>query len=65
MCGGLNSVLGVKREQAIRRMRTNLPVRFETDPADCRLSGAVLDIDEKTGRCRSIESLVQIGEVPV
>jgi metallophosphoesterase (TIGR00282 family) len=64
MCGGLNSVLGVKREQAIRRMRTNLPLRFETDPEDCRLSGVVLDIDEKTGKCRSIESLVQIGEVP-
>lgn len=58
MCGGLNSVLGVKKELAMRRMRTNLPVRFEPDPADIRLCGVVLDIDEKNGKCRSIESIV-------
>ena len=57
MCGGRNSVLGVKSEIAIRRMRTALPVRFEEEERDIVLSGAVLDIDEKTGRCRGIEAL--------
>ena len=60
MCGGLNSVLGVKAEQALRKMRTNLPVRFDADPEDCRLSGVVLTIDDKTGRCQKIESLVAL-----
>lgn len=60
MCGGLNSVLGVKAEIAIRRMRTNLPARFEEDTADIYLSGAVLDVDEATGRCRSIEGIVMV-----
>lgn len=60
MCGGLNSVLGVKMEQALRRMRTNLPVWFEQDPKDCRLSGVVLEIDGKSGKCTSIESLVML-----
>ena len=60
MCGGLNSVLGVRAEQAVRKMRTNLPMRFDADPEDCRLSGVVLTIDDKTGKCTSIESLVQL-----
>lgn len=60
MCGGLNSVLGVKSELAIHRMRTNLPVRFEHDSKNIRLSGAVLDIDEQTGKCRHVESLVAV-----
>ena len=60
MCGGLNSVLGVKAEQALRKMRTNLPVRFDADPEDCRLSGVVLTIDDKIGRCQKIESLVAL-----
>jgi len=58
MCGGMGSVLGVKASQAVGRMRTNLPVRFEEDPQDIRLSGAVLDIDESSGRCRGIEAIV-------
>ena len=60
MCGGLNSVLGVKAEQALRKMRTNLPVRFDADPEDCRLSGVVLTIDDKIGHCQKIESLVAL-----
>lgn len=60
MCGGLNSVLGVKKEQAIYRMITGLPMRFEPDPEDIRLSGVVIDIDDKIGKCKGIESLVML-----
>jgi len=60
MCGGRQSVLGVRAELALRRMRTGLPVRFEEEPEDVGLCGAVLDIDEKSGKCRSIESLVMV-----
>jgi metallophosphoesterase (TIGR00282 family) len=58
MCGGLNSVLGVEKSLAVLRMRTALPVKFETDAADVRLSGVMLDIDEKTGKCREIEQFL-------
>ncbi len=58
MCGGYNSVLGVRRDLALRRMMTSLPVKFEDDAEDIRLSGAVLDIDEKTGKCRNIEQFL-------
>lgn len=58
MCGGINSVLGVKAELAVERMRTCLPVRFETETEDIKLSGVVLDIDESTGKCRKIEQIL-------
>ena len=58
MCGGENSVLGVKKELVIGRFRNHLPVRFEYDGSDCRLHGCVLDLDEKSGKARSIERIV-------
>ncbi|MCL2034599.1 MAG: TIGR00282 family metallophosphoesterase [Oscillospiraceae bacterium] len=61
MCGGRNSVLGVTRDLAIERMRTMLPTYFKVDAEDVRLSGAVLDVDEKTGKCREINQLLYIG----
>lgn len=60
MCGGYSSVIGVKAGLAIEKMRTLLPVRFETETEDIRLSGVALDIDEKTGRCRSIEQILYL-----
>lgn len=60
MCGGYSSVIGVKAGLAIEKMRTSLPVKFEAETEDIRLSGAVLDIDEKTGKCRSIEQLLYL-----
>ena len=57
MCGPIDSVLGVKPELAIRRLRTQLPTRFENAPGPCMLCGLVADIDERTGRCRSVERI--------
>lgn len=58
MCGGRNSVLGVRADLAVERMRTALPVRFDTDEQDVRLCGALLEIEDGTGRCVSIEQLL-------
>ena len=58
MCGGAASVLGVKAELAIYRMRTGLPTRFEADPKDIRISAVVLEIDNQSGKCKNIESVV-------
>ena len=56
MCGALGTVLGVKKEIAIEKFRTLLPVRFDTEEdAPCAIEGCVFDIDEKTGRCRSAQ----------
>jgi metallophosphoesterase (TIGR00282 family) len=55
MTGPHDSVIGVEAELAIRRMRTGLPVRFETAAGDVRIEGAVIDCDPATGRASAIE----------
>jgi metallophosphoesterase (TIGR00282 family) len=57
MTGPHDSVIGVEAELAIRRMRTGLPVRFETAQGGVRIEGAVIDCDAATGKASSIESL--------
>ena len=55
MTGPHDSVIGVEVELAVRRMRTGMPVRFETAQGDVRIEGAVVDCDAKTGRASAIE----------
>ena len=46
MTGPHDSVIGVQAELAIKRMRTGIPVRFETAAGDVRIEGALVDCDE-------------------
>jgi len=55
MTGPHDSVIGVETALAIRRMRTGMPVRFETASAGVRLEGAVVTCDRETGRATAIE----------
>jgi metallophosphoesterase (TIGR00282 family) len=57
MTGPHESVIGVEAELAIRRMRTGMPVRFETAQGDVRIEGAVIDCDSASGRATSIEAV--------
>ena len=57
MTGPHDSVIGVEAELAIRRMRTGLPVRFETAQGGVRIEGAVVECDAATGKASSIEAL--------
>ena len=55
MTGPHDSVIGVVTDLAIKRMRTGMPVRFETASAGVRLEGAVITCDPQTGRASAIE----------
>ena len=57
MTGPHDSVIGVEAELAIRRMRTGLPVRFETAQGGVRIEGAIVDCDTETGKASSIEAI--------
>lgn len=57
MTGAYDSVIGIDKDQALRRFLTGLPVRFSTARRDPRLCGVFLDIDETTGRARAIERI--------
>ena len=57
MTGPHDSVIGVETPLALERMRTGLPVRFETAQGDVRIEGAVIECDAESGKASSIESL--------
>ena len=54
MTGPHDSVIGVKADAAIYRMRTGMPVRFETAEGGVRIEGAIVDCDD-AGRATAIE----------
>lgn len=54
MTGPYDSVIGRKIEDVLERFLTAIPTRFEVAQGNTQLHGAVLDIDEKTGKARSI-----------
>jgi 2',3'-cyclic-nucleotide 2'-phosphodiesterase len=56
MTGPHDSVIGVRAELAVERMRTGLPVRFHPADGDVRIEGVVVDCDAD-GRATSCEAL--------
>ncbi len=57
MTGPTDSVIGVKKEQAIARFLYQTPHRFEVPKGPVHLSAALLDVDGKTGKANSIERI--------
>jgi metallophosphoesterase (TIGR00282 family) len=57
MTGSRTSVLGVKPEQALEALMTQMPVRFETAEEDVWVMGAVVEVNEK-GLADSIEQVL-------
>lgn len=54
MAGALNSVIGMKREQAIQKFLTGRPQRFEPAKDGVFLSAVHIEIDADTGKALSI-----------
>ncbi len=57
MTGPYDSVIGRRPEQILARFLTQMPVRFEMASENVQLHGVVLDIDEESGKARSIERI--------
>ncbi|MFA4982455.1 MAG: TIGR00282 family metallophosphoesterase [Candidatus Omnitrophota bacterium] len=55
MTGPFDSVIGRKKEQILSRFLTQMPVKFEMAEGDIQLHGAIIDIDDKTGKADSIK----------
>lgn len=55
MTGPVDSVLGVKSEIIINRLKDGNPAKFELAEGECRLNGCIFDIDPKTGLTVGIE----------
>lgn len=54
MTGPYDSVIGRRVEDVLERFLTLIPVRFEVAEGNVQLHAVVLDIDEMTGKARSI-----------
>ena len=57
MTGSRTSVLGVKPEQALASLITQMPVKFETADQDVWIMGAVVDVRDD-GLASSIEPIL-------
>jgi metallophosphoesterase (TIGR00282 family) len=55
MCGPWDSIIGVKKELVLQRFLTQRPASFEPAKREAYLQGAIVDVDDATGKARSIE----------
>jgi calcineurin-like phosphoesterase len=63
MCGPRDSVIGVRREQVIRRLLTRMPVKFDVAGGPVLVQGVVIDIDAATGQAQSIRRLQELYDI--
>ncbi|HXW58232.1 MAG TPA: TIGR00282 family metallophosphoesterase, partial [Solirubrobacteraceae bacterium] len=63
MTGPRGGVIGVKREQAIEALRTQMPVRFETSDEDPWLMGVLISCSQRL-RADAIEQILMPAPAP-
>ena len=61
MCGPVNSILGRAIDPIVRRFIANLPAMFPVADGEVRLCGALIDVDEETGRALRIVRVNETG----
>jgi metallophosphoesterase (TIGR00282 family) len=62
MTGPRDGIIGMDRERILERFLTQLPVRFEVATGPAQLNAVVLDVDEATGRARSIQRIMEFEQ---
>ncbi len=60
MCGPRDSVIGVRREQVLRRFLTQMPGRFEVADGPVVVQGAIVEIDEVSGKAQGIRRFQEV-----
>ncbi len=63
MTGPYDSVIGMRKEQVLAKMGEATSERFQPASKDVRLSALIIDIDENSGKARSIERIHRRIEV--
>jgi hypothetical protein len=62
MVGPRDSILGVRTEIILDRFRTMIPKRFEVAEGPAVFQSVLVDVDDATGRARSIERIDKLRE---
>jgi metallophosphoesterase (TIGR00282 family) len=55
MTGPHDSIIGMKHDAALKRFLFGMPYRFSCATGDIRMQGVILDLDDETGKAKSIE----------
>ncbi|AKS45466.1 hypothetical protein SAMN05444287_0561 [Octadecabacter temperatus] len=64
MCGDYNSVIGMQKEEPMRRFITGMPKsRFEPAKGEATLSGIYVETDDRTGKATRVEPVRQGGRL--
>ncbi len=63
MTGPVDSVIGMKKETAISRSLTQMPLKMEVQNSTAEIQGVLLEIDITTGKAVSIERVRQLSTV--
>jgi len=59
MCGAYEGIIGFDPKNILEKFLMQTPRPMETATRDVRIAGAVVDIDEETGKAREIRSIVE------
>jgi calcineurin-like phosphoesterase len=57
MAGPFHSVIGVVKEDVIRRFLTSIPDKFESASQDAQLNAVLDEVDSQTGKAIRIERI--------
>jgi metallophosphoesterase (TIGR00282 family) len=57
MTGSIDSVIGVRKEEAITKFLSQLPKKFEVAKNNLRLNAVVISVDEGSGKAVSVERI--------
>lgn len=58
MTGPYESIIGMRTDKVLKRFLLQTPAAFEVAKRDVRLAGAVIDVDETSGKARTIERVL-------
>ena len=61
MTGSYDSVIGMKKEAAIKRFLLGSPVRYEIAGENLKIAGAVINIDTQSGKATKVERILLPG----
>jgi hypothetical protein len=59
MTGPYDSVIGMRRDNALERFLTGRPKRLSAAKRDARFAAVVVEVDDKTGRATAIHRLLE------
>ena len=57
MTGPVDSVLGVKKELSLAKIKDGAPVKFELADGQCSLNGCIFEIDRKSGKTTAVKRI--------